>query len=405
MKLRAALALTTLSLGISLLAEDARNDSSKPAGDSAGSAVEPPSAASDSAGSKTGAAAPPADPASPVKDTAQAGAGAEAARPAGPVVVHVGPLALRPTAYVDMAGVSRSDMTADSMNTKLDRIPLTDTPSGSQGTLRTSRMMLTGTVPIGEGKLTGYMESDFMNFAASQSMYRWRQYWGRFEFGKWEVLGGQAWSLMRPNRVGLLTEKDMMHTDVIDSAYQVGLLGSRTRQIRVARTMGAYHAAVAWEGDGNMLGKVTHDAARLHLEAAGLAGRFARKGVTAAGVYSITPRFRVVAQEYWSNRAIYQASGIVPSGVNGYSTLEGLEVQVTRNFEIFSYGGAIYASRTKGNRLMREWTTGFNQKVNTPGLLGNMLMSFQYSHADRELWTGKAGVMDFVMYRLRYTFN
>jgi hypothetical protein len=205
--------------------------------------------------------------------------------------------------------------------------------------------------------------------------------------------------------VGLFTEKDMMHTDVLDSGYTVGLLGSRVRQIRAARTMGAYHAAVAWEGDGNMLGKVTHDAARLHLEATGLAGRFARKGVTAAGVYSITPRFRLVAQEYWSNRAIYQALNLVPAGINGYSTLEGVEVQVRKNFEVYAYGGAVYGSRSKNNRLVREWTTGFNHKVNTPGLLGNMLMSFQYSHADRELWTGKAGVMDFAMYRLRYTFN
>ncbi|HKW97513.1 MAG TPA: hypothetical protein VJN43_07250 [Bryobacteraceae bacterium] len=329
----------------------------------------------------------------------------EIKRPAAPVVVHVGLLTLRPTAFFDVAGVTRSDMTMDSMNTKLGKIPLADTPSGSQGTLRTSRMHLTGTIPFGEAKLTGYMESDFMNFTANQNMYRWRQYWGRLDYGSWELLGGQAWSLLRPNRAGMSTEKDMMHTDLIDSGYQVGLLGSRTKQLRIVHAMGDYHAGVAWESDGNMLGKVTHDAARLHLEATGLAGRFARKGVTAAGVYSVTPRFRVVSQEYWSNRAIYQALNLAPAGINGYSTIEGVEAQVRKNFEVYSYGGVVYASRSKNNRVVREWTVGFNQKVNTPSLLGNMLMSFQYSHADRELWTGKAGVMDFVMYRVRYTFN
>lgn len=235
-------------------------NSTQAARDSASPAAEPAHPAASSTDSKTDDAAPPAD--ATAKDSAPAGAGtAEVTKPTRPVLVHIGPVTLRPTAYVDMAGVSRSDMTADSMNTKFAKIPLADTPSGSQGTMRTSRMLLTGTVPIGEGKLTGYMESDFMNFTANQPMYRWRRYWGRFEFGKWELLGGQAWSLLRPNRVGPLTEKDMMHTDVLDSAYQVGLLGSRVRQVRVVRTMGAYHAAVAWEGDGNMLGKISPEAA------------------------------------------------------------------------------------------------------------------------------------------------
>jgi len=34
-----------------------------------------------------------------------------------------------------------------------------------------------------------------------------------------------------------------------------------------------------------------------------------------------------------------------------------------------------------------------------------MLFSFQYSHVDRDLWSGKTGRMDFVMYRMRYAFN
>lgn len=374
---------------------------------------QPPVSQSDSQVSTADATAPAPDSTDPGKSTDAAANSvapadqnsSEVTRPAEPVVVHIGLLTLRPTAFFDIAGVTRSDMTMDSMNTKLGKIPLADTPSGSQGTLRTSRMHLTGTIPLGEAKLTGYMESDFMNFTANQNMYRWRQYWGRLEYGSWELLGGQAWSLLRPNRAGMSTEKDMMHTDLIDSGYQVGLLGSRTKQLRIVHTMGDYHAGVAWESDGNMLGKVTHDATRLHLEATGLAGRFARKGVTAAGVYSVTPRFRVVSQEYWSNRAIYQALNLAPAGINGYATLEGVEAQVRKNFEVYSYGGVVYASRSKNNRVVREWTVGFNQKVNTPSLLGNMLMSFQYSHADRELWTGKAGVMDFVMYRVRYTFN
>jgi hypothetical protein len=35
---------------------------------------------------------------------------------------------------------------------------------------------------------------------------------------------------------------DLMHTDLIDPAYDVGPLGSRVRQLRLARTLGDYKA-------------------------------------------------------------------------------------------------------------------------------------------------------------------
>jgi len=196
-----------------------------------------------------------------------------------------------------------------------------------------------------------------------------------------------------------------MNTDVIDPAYNVGLLGPRTKQVRVVRAMGDYQAAVAWESDGNVLSKIAHDKGALHLEAVGLAGRFGRKGVEAASVIRVASRARIVLQEFWAHRAIDQALGLMPIGLNGYSTLEGVEVQARKSLEVFSYGGVVYASRYNGNRLVRQWTAGINQKMNTPTLFGNVLLSLQYSRVDRELWTGKAGMMDFVMYRVRYTFN
>src|SRR4029077_9499078 len=138
----------------------------------------------------------------------------------------------------------------------------------------------------------------------------------------------QAWSLLRPNRVGTDSDKDTMNTDVIDPAYHVGLLGTRVRQIRVARAMGIYKAVVAWEGDGNLLSKIVRDKNRQHFELGAFQGRFGRHGATASAVLSLTPRFRLVNQQYWSKHAAYQALGVVPIGASGASTLEGLEAQV-----------------------------------------------------------------------------
>lgn len=69
--------------------------------------------------------------------------------------------------------------------------------------------------------------------------------------------------------------------------------------------------------------------------------------------------------------------------------------------------GLVYASQAaaSGNRLVRQWTVGFNHRLNTPSLWGSMLMSLQYSHLDRAVWSGREGQMDYLMYRCRYTFN
>ncbi|MFB3826017.1 MAG: hypothetical protein ACE15B_04575 [Bryobacteraceae bacterium] len=331
----------------------------------------------------------------------------ETDRKASPVLVKLGPATLKPSGFLDSIGMTRSATTPDSVSTGFGKIPLADSPGESLGTVRHSRLMLKGDLPAGPLKFSGYAESDFMNFAAGQSPYRWRQYWGQAAIGKWEILGGRAWSLLRPNRFGTASDRDTMNTDVTDPAYHTGLLGSRTRQVRITRAMGRYRAALAWEGDGNVLGKFVRDGGGHHFELGGFAGRFGRRGVTAAGVVAAAPRLRVVTQQYWSKRAAHQALGVVPAGVNGVSTLEGVEVQATKNLELYSYAGLVYAARlnSAANRVVGQWTVGFNRKVATPPAWGGMLLSVQYSHIDRAIWSGPHASMDYLMYRVRYTFN
>ena len=325
----------------------------------------------------------------------------------GPVLIHLGPVTLKPFGFLEVIGMTRSSVTADSISTKFGKIPLTGGPGESLGSIRHSRPMLKGDVAAGPVKFTAYLESDFMNFTVGQSSYRWRQYWGQAEIGKWQILGGQAWSLLRPNRFGTASDTNTMNTDVIEPAYHVGLLGSRVRQIRVTRAMGIYQAAVAWEADGNVMTKIVRDKNRQHFELGGFTGRFGRRGVTGSAVIGLTPRLRLVTQQYWSKRAAYQALGVVPTGVNGVSTLEGAEAQVWKNLEVYSYGGLVYGARadSAGNRLVREWSAGINQKVAVRSLRSGLLMSLEYSHLNRAIWSGKEGAMDYLMYRLRFTFN
>jgi hypothetical protein len=322
-----------------------------------------------------------------------------------PVLVHLGPMTLQPSAFLDLIGMSRSATTADSVSTHFGNIPLEDTPGESLGSPRHSRLMLKGDLPAGPFRFSAYLESDFLNLTPGESPYRWRHYWGQAAIGNWEILGGQTWSLLRSNRVG--TGMDAMNTDVIDPAYHVGLIGSRLRQIRVSRTMGVYKAAVAWEGVGNVVAKIVRDTERQHYELAGFGGRTGRGGVAASAAVGLTPRLRLVTQVYWSRRAAYEELAVVPVGVNGGSTLEGIEVQVRKHLEVYSYGGLVYAAQASasGNRRVWEWTAGVSQKVGLHSLRSGLLMSLQYSHIDRAIWAGNGGAMDYLMYRFRYTFN
>lgn len=333
--------------------------------------------------------------------------GDEVAKTPDVVLVHVGLLTLKPSAFFEAIGMSRSSPTADSISTGFGRIPFTDGPEESLGSIRHSRLMLKGDLPAGSILFSAYLESDFMTFTPNHSPYRWRQYWGQAKWGKWELLGGQAWSLLRPNRLGTSSDKDMMNTDVIEPAYHVGLIGSRVRQARLSRQMGIYKAAVAWEADGNLVTKIVRDTKRKHLELGGFTGRFGRRGVTASAVLSVSSRIRLITQQYWSKRAAYQAMGVVPLGVNGVSTLEGIEAQIRKNLEVYGYGGLVYASRANlaGNRLVREWSVGVNQKIGVPWRWGGLLVSLQYSHIDRAIWAGREGILDYWMYRMRYVFN
>jgi hypothetical protein len=332
-------------------------------------------------------------------------AAAEQPAAEGVLLVRIGGVTLHPSAFVDAIGMTRSATTPDSVSTGFGSIPLSSSPEETITSARHSRLMLTGDRQLGSWVFSAYLESDFMNVTAGQSPYRWRQYWGQAKFGRWELLGGQAWSLMRPNRVGFASDKDVMNTDVIDPAYHVGLLGSRRRQIRLGYNGRTYKAVAAWENTGNFVAKVMRDRNRLHLELAGFTGHRDHRGVSPSAVLGLTSRLRLVTGQYWGKRSAEQVVGGLPSGHNGLSTLEGAEAQVRKSFEVYAYAGWAYAARSGSNRLVREWTLGVNQKERARRLFGNVLLSLQYSRVDRALWVDRTGQMDYLMYRVRYTFN
>lgn len=87
----------------------------------------------------------------------------------------------------------------------------------------------------------GYMESDFLgnnpgNVAVSSNSntMRSRLYWVDVEKDKWEVLGGQTWSLLTPGRTGISPiPGNVFYTQDMDVNYQAGLFWGRIPELRV----------------------------------------------------------------------------------------------------------------------------------------------------------------------------
>jgi hypothetical protein len=86
----------------------------------------------------------------------------------------------------------------------------------------------------------GYMESDYLgsnppNVAVSSNSHtlRSRLSWVDVQKDKWEVLGGQTWSLITPGRAGISPlPGNLFFTQDIDVNYQLGLVWGRIPEFR-----------------------------------------------------------------------------------------------------------------------------------------------------------------------------
>ena len=90
-------------------------------------------------------------------------------------------------------------------------------------------------------KILGYVETDFLGnqpsgiFVTSNAdVLRMRNVFVGLRKNKFELLGGQDWSLATPNRVGLSPlPSDIFYTQNMDTNYQAGLVWARQAQLRL----------------------------------------------------------------------------------------------------------------------------------------------------------------------------
>jgi hypothetical protein len=170
-----------------------------------------------------------------------------------PLSFRIGGAEFTPGGFVDLTAFWRSTNVGSGYGTNFFSIPFANTFPGqiteTRLTAENSRLTLKATSRFRGSDVMGYVETDFhgndptnLNVSANSSTLRLRQYWVNVRRGKWEVLAGQAWSWLTPNRVGLSAlPTDVFYGLGVDANYQVGLTWTRSPQVR-----GIFHATEHW---------------------------------------------------------------------------------------------------------------------------------------------------------------
>ena len=148
---------------------------------------------------------------------------------------------------MDFTTVFRSTDVGSGIGSSFGSIPFNAaSPAGELSEVRFSAQnsrvgMKIDANPGGDLKVRGYLETDFLGNAAGNIeigshayTLRMRLYWVDVHKGKIEVLAGQSWSMMTPNRVGISPMPgDIFYSQNMDTNYQVGLVWLRTPSFRL----------------------------------------------------------------------------------------------------------------------------------------------------------------------------
>lgn len=178
--------------------------------------------------------------------SASANTATQSAMATSPLSFKIGDADFSPLGFMDFTTVFRSTDVGSGIGTSFGSIPFNgSSPTGQMSELRfsaqNSRIGLKVDATPGDFKLRGYLEADFLGNAANNvyvgshsDTLRMRLYWVDVHRGKVEILAGQSWSMMTPNRVGISPMPgDIFYSQDMDTNYQVGLVWLRTPGVRL----------------------------------------------------------------------------------------------------------------------------------------------------------------------------
>lgn len=166
-----------------------------------------------------------------------------------PLSFRIGIADFTPFGFLDFTGVYRNEATGSSIGSSFASIPYANGSTGqlseTKFSAQNSRLGLRVDSTVNNTKVLGYVETDFLGnaptnlFVTSNSdTLRMRVYFVDLKNGPWELLAGQDWSMLTPNRRGISPmPSDVFYSNDMDTNYQAGLTWARQPQVRLV-----YHA-------------------------------------------------------------------------------------------------------------------------------------------------------------------
>jgi hypothetical protein len=171
-----------------------------------------------------------------------------------PLSFRIGDADFTPGGFLDFSSFTRTENLGSGIATSYGTVPFKGTPQAalteSRFSSQYSRLTLKVHADVSHStSVTGYTEADFLGYqppnayqTSNSDSLRLRLYWADVRHGKWEFLGGQEWSMLQPNRVGISPDTpDVFWTLNEDPNFQAGLVWARQAQFRVV-----YHANSWW---------------------------------------------------------------------------------------------------------------------------------------------------------------
>ena len=165
--------------------------------------------------------------------------------PPSPLSISLGNTTLTPLGFVDATYFWRSTAVGSGIGTNFPGIPFNNVPNGrlseTNFSAQNSRIGFRVDSNFMGWKVLGYLEADFLfnndansfQVTSNSAGLRLRNYFVDLNDGTFEILGGQDWSFLTPNRKGLSPlPSDIFYSQNEDTNYQAGLIWARQPQFR-----------------------------------------------------------------------------------------------------------------------------------------------------------------------------
>src|SRR5580700_5987073 len=165
--------------------------------------------------------------------------------PASPLSFNIGNAKFTPGGFMDLTNFFRTKDMGSGIGSSFSSVPYNNVLplaalTEDHFSIQNSRIALRVDSTVAGGAVIGYVEADFLGFTndnlnvtSNSNTLRSRLYFVDYRRGKWEILGGQNWSMVTPSRTGIaVMPADVFNTQDMDTNYNVGLTWERTAQFR-----------------------------------------------------------------------------------------------------------------------------------------------------------------------------